>query len=142
MDFNRLFVKEVPFPYFIYDQALSFLAASKQAKELFPHTEDFIQLIDTPFQKEAIDFFLSISRKASIEVLMNEKNKKNSYKIFKAEDEFRNIHIYCLPFKTEMTELQEMMNRVEQKLIQYNVELMDKKQFLEESVQLLKEAAS
>ncbi|NHM31006.1 ATP-binding protein [Neobacillus terrae] len=141
MDLNGLFIKEVPFPYFIFNKSMEFKASSLKALEVFPGTDDFIQLIDIQFQEDTIQFLLSEGEIKSIEVPMNEKNQKRFYQIYKAKDPYGSLHLYCLPISTELAELQEMMDRVEQKLKQYNLELADKKEYLEKSVEVLKEAA-
>lgn len=142
MNFDRLFVDNVPFPYFILDPQFNVLKKSNQAQQLLAQTESFIELIDLQYQQETVSFLKKASKLEFIEVPLNGKeDNKRFYQVYKVLDEYLNLHIFCVPLKTELANIKEMISKVERKLFRFNQDLIEKKDYLEKTVEEMKDAA-
>jgi signal transduction histidine kinase len=142
MDLHGLFIQGVPFPYFILNQDLLILSSSDQAKDRFICPTYFVDLVDFKFHKETQAFLTNSLHKPFIEVPMTDKHEtENFFQIYRAMDEQNYIHVYCFPIGTEMAEIQELVSRVKNKLSNFDLEIKDKKQYLEKTVHEMKEAA-
>lgn len=142
MESDNLVIDHMPFPYFILDRQLNIVQKSSQARHILAHTDSFINLVDFPYQQETASFLKNHAEEACIEVPLNgTKEQKKFYQIYKSIDENSFLHIYCIPIRTEIANIKEMINKVERKLFKFNQDLMKKKDYLEKTVEEMKDAA-
>ncbi|XJZ28943.1 ATP-binding protein [Bacillota bacterium Lsc_1132] len=141
MDFDRLFIDNVPFPYFILDQELNVLKKSNLAQRSFVQVDAFLKLIDFQYQQDAISFFKNDTELEFIEVPMDGNANKQFYQIYKAMDLYLNFHVFCVPIKTELANVKEMISKVERKLFRFNQDLREKRDYLEKTVEEMRGAA-
>lgn len=141
MNLEGFFVKEVPFPYFILNQNLEIQEKSIKAEKSLQNKELFLDLIDDQYKTTICSFLQNASENGCMEVLLNEnENSKYFYEIYKAVDPLSNIHVYCFRSNTELNEMNKMLLAVEEKLLQFNEELIEKKDYLEKTVEEMKQA--
>lgn len=141
MSLEGLFIKEVPFPYFILDQNLNIQEKSIQAEETLQDKKSFIELIDFRHQETICTFLQSPIAEGFKEALLYEKNSyPYYYHLYKAKDQSSNIHVYCLRAKSELAEITEMLLTVENKILSFNQNLIEKKNYLEKTVEEMKNA--
>lgn len=142
MEYDNFFVNHVPFPYFVLDNDLNIITKSSHAQRLFAKTSTFIELIDFQYHPETISFLQNQHDNEFIEVPMDGSDgNKRFHQIYKGFDNDLNLHVYCIPLKTELANLQEMINQVERKLFHFNQNLIEKKDYLEKTVEEMRGAA-
>ncbi|MGG5254214.1 histidine kinase dimerization/phospho-acceptor domain-containing protein [Neobacillus sp. SM06] len=141
MNFDQIFVNNVPFPYFILDQQLKVLKKSQVAERNFVEADSFVELIDCQYQQNTTSFLKNNTNLEFIEIPMNGKTQKQFYQIYKSTDEGLNLHVFCVPIKTELSNMKEMISRVERKLFRFNQDLSEKRDYLEKTVEEMKDAA-
>ncbi|MDP4084600.1 MAG: ATP-binding protein [Bacillota bacterium] len=136
MNLDGFFVKEVPFPYFVLDQNLEIQEKSIQAEKSLQNKKSFIELIDIEYQNALRAFLQNPLAEGYKEALLTENSGyKFFYQIYKAVDQYSNIHVYCLRVKAELAEMNDMLVAVEKKLLQFNRDLIEKKDYIEKTVE-------
>lgn len=141
MHLHGFFIQGVPFPYFILNKDLLILSSSDYAKDKFIGRTYFVDLVDFKFHEEMQAFLTNSLNKPFIEVpIIDKQDTKNLFQIYRAIDEQNYIHVYCFPIGTEMAEIHELVSRVKNKLRNFDLEIKDKKQYLEKTVHEMKEA--
>lgn len=130
--------KNLPFPCFVLNKALEIKTSSVYAQEIFPETNTFLDLIPEDSQQDAKRFLLEAIKPGTIELPMKAVNSFQFYQLYKSADSIGNIVVYCFPFSTKAAELKMAMDRLEKKLLAFNMDLATQKEDMEKQAEELK----
>jgi signal transduction histidine kinase len=142
MQMDNSLLERMPFPYFIINADLQILFSSKSAKRIFSSPASFSELISTSQADELREFLNSKSETTCLELKMTGRTEQiEVFHIYKLISSDGSIHLFCVPNGSDQSEIQNMLDHVENKISSINGELLTNKQNFDQTVFQIKEAA-
>lgn len=126
-------IAHVPLPYFIIDKAFIIMDRSKEAVETFSAASGFMELVDEESRRKAGKTLL---RAIQGETELNLKTKKEPLAAYKIKFNWVDGagHLLCIPQDEHILHLQEKVESHRRRLAETDLELLVKKEELENSL--------
>lgn len=137
MHFTKSLIEKLPFPYFFINSDYQILSSSsenscKLAGQLFT---DLLPC------EEVSGFKTLLTGDGNSVFKLKNENRYLPYRIYPVEDEESRFHLFCFPLLIDNLEFKNIADRVEKKLLQFNLELLEKKKYFEKTAREIHESS-
>ncbi|MBT2689612.1 GHKL domain-containing protein [Bacillus sp. ISL-47] len=137
MYLTKSLLEKMPFPYFLINGKYEILSASLDVENKLTG-QLFTNFLATD---EVISFKENLDRNGYKVVKVRKEDRYLPHRIYVVEDEEDRHHLFCFPLSIEDQEFKKAADRVEKKLLQFNLQLMEKKKYFEETAKEIHEAS-
>lgn len=142
MHMENSFFEQIPFPYFIIDDEYRIVFSSKSANVKFPPTASFIDIVHSSQWTTFLTFIRNIDETAFLDIKLAAMGDViELYQVYKLTSNDGNIHLFCIPKEAASPEIHDILDSVEQKISNLNIELEANKYSFDQQVSEIKEAA-
>ncbi|MEM5015000.1 ATP-binding protein [Metabacillus indicus] len=133
---------KIPFPYFLVDRKLNIVSVSRCTFTIFDEELNFLDVVGIGSKKKAAKFILDTPSITKIE--LNLKTKSNPMTLFDVYIQYEGknfIHIFCIDKEESVDQIYQAVKTLEGDLLYANLNLLEKQEQLEKSLQQMKEIA-
>jgi rsbT co-antagonist protein RsbR len=132
----------LPHPYFHVKHDFTILSQSAQSNDVFPHADNFLELVDSGSESKALSILSEFNRMAACELTM--RTLYSPYALMDVSIHWHGGegHVLCIEKDTRLTELENLVSQHRARLAETNMELLDKKEALEQALIEVKKLSS
>jgi rsbT co-antagonist protein RsbR len=132
----------LPHPYFHVKHDFTILSQSAQSNDVFPHADNFLKLVDSGSKSKALSILSEFNRMAACELTM--RTLYSPYALMDVSIHWHGGegHVLCIEKDTRLTELENLVSQHRARLAETNMELLDKKEALEQALKEVKKLSS
>ncbi|RAS71723.1 hypothetical protein [Priestia endophytica] len=132
----------LPHPYFHVKHDFTILSQSAQSNDVFPHADNFLELVDSGSKSKALSILSEFNRMAACELTM--RTLYSPYALMDVSIHWHSGegHVFCIEKDTRLTELESLVSQHRARLAETNMELLDKKEALEQALIEVKKLSS
>jgi rsbT co-antagonist protein RsbR len=132
----------LPHPYFHVKHDFTILSQSAQSNDVFPHADNFLELVDSGSESKALSILSEFNRMAACELTM--RTLYSPYALMDVSIHWHGGegHVLCIEKDTHLTELENLVSQHRARLAETNMELLDKKEALEQALIEVKKLSS
>lgn len=132
----------LPHPYFHVKHDFTILSQSAQSNDVFPRADNFLELVDSGSKSKALSILSEFNRMAACELTM--RTLYSPYALMDVSIHWHagEGHLLCIEKDTRLTELESLVSQHRARLAETNMELLDKKEALEQALTKVKKLSS
>ncbi|PWW25782.1 signal transduction histidine kinase [Cytobacillus oceanisediminis] len=137
MYLTKSLLEKMPFPYFLINGNYEILSAS------LSEDDKWTGLLFTNFlaSEEIGSFKVELNRNGYTVLKLKLGDRYLPHRIYLLEEEENRHHLFCFPLSIEDQEFKQTADRVEKKLLQFNLQLLEKKKYFEKTAKEIHEAS-
>jgi signal transduction histidine kinase len=135
-------IEQMPFPYFIINGEYQILFSSKSANQKFSVPSTFVEIVHSSQWTNLRDYIHDKVQSSFIELnMLVNQNKMESFQVYKLIPSDGTTHLICIPSESSSPEVNQLLDSVEKKISNLNIELETNKYNFDQRVSEIKDAA-